>query len=157
MNDTFNEVTTGKTNKVVLCWVVGVCFLTLAMVIFKQVMVVPHQPSQPGFLSDLIIVAARTTARNQKIDESTRLLRAEASDSHTLAFYYDLVSYDAHPAGFDLSATRLGVVKAVCDSQRLRESSILALGGTYVFIYGSKNIKEIGRFEVNKQLCDSAP
>ncbi len=141
----------------VLCWVLGLCFLTLAMVIFKQIMVVPHQPSQPSFLGDLIIVTARTNARNQKIDENTILVRTEATNSHTLAFYYDLVSYDADPAGFDLSATRLGVVKAVCDSQRLRESSILALGGTYVFIYGSKNIKEIGRFEVNKQLCDSAP
>ncbi len=136
-----------------LPWAFGLLFLGLVGVLVKQAFEETPEPSKPSFLSDLIILTARTTAQNRRIDEDTIFVRAQAANSHAIRFYYTLVNYDTHPDDFDLAATQSVITKAVCDSQMPRDQSIISLGGTVIYIFGSKNVKEIARFEVNKQSC----
>jgi hypothetical protein len=143
-----------KTNTFILSWVCLLCLLMLAALIFKLTMVPPHQPSTPSYLSDLIVLTARVTAQNRVIDQDNTFIRAQAINSHTLEYYYNLTNYDTDPTSFDLNLAKHNVIKSVCDAHKSKENPILKLGGTYVFIYGSKNTKEIGRVEINKQSCD---
>ncbi|ROM55155.1 hypothetical protein BK648_06560 [Pseudomonas poae] len=146
---------TEKTKKAFWYSAWGLLFLSLAGVLVKQAFEEPPQPSKPDYLSDLIMFTARTMAGNRMIDEDTTFVRAEAANSHAIKFYYTLVNYDTNPNDFDLSTAKSKVTRSVCDSERLKERSIMALGGTYIYIFGSKNVKEIGRFDINKQSCDS--
>lgn len=132
-------------------------FLGIAAVLIKQATEDTPQPSKPTFLSDLIIITARTQARNWLVDENTKLVSVEAVNSHTIAYYYSLLNYDADASGFDLDNTRSAVLQMFCDPKNFRDQSIFSLGGTYVYVFGSKSVKEIGRFEFNKQDCDGAP
>ena len=119
----------------------------------KQAFEERREPSKPSFLSDLIILTARTTPRDRKVNEDVTLVRAEAANSHAIKFYYTLVNYDTAPDDFDFDTAKSDITEAVCAKQLAREQSIVNLGGTFIYIFGSKNVKEIGRFEIDKQSC----
>ncbi|MFL1387385.1 hypothetical protein ACI77F_06880 [Pseudomonas tritici] len=143
---------TEKTKKALVYSAWGLLFLSLAAVLVIQAFQETPQPSKPSFLSDLIILTARTTPRNRVIDENTTFVRAEAADSHAIKFYYTLTHYDTDPD--DLGLIKSSITKAVCAAQMPKDQSIISLGGTLIYIFGSKNVKEVGRFEINKQSCN---
>jgi len=146
-------VATEKTKKVFWYSAWGLLFAGLAGVLIKQAFEETPEPSKPSYLSDLIILTARTTARNRMVNEDIRFDRAEAANSHAIRFYYTLVNYDTQPDSFDLDATFSDITQAICAAQMPKDSSILTLGGTFIYIFGSKNVKEVGRFEIDKQSC----
>lgn len=128
--------------------------LSLVAVLVIQAFQDTPEPSKPSFLSDLIIVTARTMPGNRKIDEGVTFVRAQAADSHTLQFIYTLDNYDTHPEDVDFAEMKSSTTQAVCAKQMPREQSIISLGGTIIFIYGSKTVNEVARIEVNKQSCE---
>lgn len=137
-------------------WGFALLFVGIAAVLIKQATEETPEPSKPAFLSDLIIITAQTHARNWKVDENTEIFRMEATNSHTITIYYSLLNYDSDGSGFDLDATKSAVIKIFCDPKNFQEQSIFSLGGTYVYVFGSKNVKEISRFEFNKQSCEGS-
>ena len=145
---------TAKTKKAFVYSAWGLLFLSLVGVLVIQAFQETPQPGKTTFLSDLIIVTARTTPGNRKIDEHLTFVRAEAANSHALKFYYTLVDYDTHPEDVDLGVMKSSITQAVCAAQMPRDQSIISLGGTFIYIFGSKNVKEVGRFEINKQSCN---
>ena len=140
---------TDETKKGFWRWGFVLLFVGIAAVLIKQATEETPEPSKPSFLSDLIIVTARTHARNWKVDENTELVRMEATNSHTITVYYSLLNYDSDVSSFNLEATKSAVVN-------IEKQSIFSLGGTYVYVFGSKNVKEIGRFEFNKKNCEGS-
>jgi hypothetical protein len=148
-----DNVATEKTKKVFWYSAWGLLFVGLAGVLIKQAFEETPEPSKPSYLSDLIILTARTTARNWMVNEDIRFDRAEAANSHAIKFYYTLVNYDTQPDSFDLDATFADITEVVCAAQMSKGSPILTLGGTLIYIFGSKNEKEVGRFEIDKQTC----
>ena len=147
---------TDETKKGFWRWGFVLLFVGIAAVLIKQATEETPEPSKPSFLSDLIIVTARTHARNWKVDENTELVRMEATNSHTITVYYSLLNYDFDVSSFDLEATKSAVVNTFCDPENFEKQSIFSLGGTYVYVFGSKNVKEIGRFEFNKKNCEGS-
>ena len=137
-------------------WVWGLIAVAVVTILTIQSMQDPPPTSKPSYLSDLIIGTARTFPRSRMLDEDTLFVRAEATNSHTLTAYYTLVNYDTHAEGFDMDAIKSEMIRLFCVPKNLTENSILALGGTYVYVYGSKKVREIGRVEINKHNCDSA-
>ncbi len=143
-----------KTKKAFVYSAWGLLFLSLVAVLVIQAFQETPQPSKPTFLSDLIIVTARTTPGNRIIDEDITFVRAEAANSHALKFYYTLTRYATHPDAVDLGLMKANITQAACATQMRSEQSILSLGGTLIYIFGSKDVKEVGRFEINKQSCE---
>lgn len=131
----------------------GLLFVAVAGILVKQAFEETPEPSKTSFLSDLIILTARTTRANQVVNEDITFARAEAANSHAIKLYYTLVNYDTAPDDFDFDTTKSDITEAVCAKQLAREQSIINLGGTFIYIFGSKNVKEIGRFEIDKQSC----
>lgn len=132
----------------------GAVAVAVVAILTLQAMQDPPPTSKPSFLSDLIIITARTLPNHRLVDENTTFIRAQAANSHTLMLYYNVPGYDAGPNDFNVAEVKSVVAKSVCDSEMKKEQSILSLGGTYVYVYSSKHVKEIGRFEVNKQSCE---
>ena len=54
----------------------------------------------------------------------------------------------------DLGMLKSNITTAVCAAQMPKEQSIMSLGGTLIYIFGSKNVKEVERFEISKQNCN---
>lgn len=144
---------TEQPKKSFIPWALGLVFLSLVGVLVIQAFQETPEPSKTSFLSDLIIVTARTTPGNRKIDDDVTFVRAEAANSHELKFIYTLANYDTHPEDFDFAEMKSSTTQSVCAKQMPREQSIISLGGTIIFIYGSKTVKEVARIEVNKQSC----
>ncbi|MBN2978750.1 hypothetical protein [Pseudomonas lactucae] len=143
-----------KTRKTLAYSAWGLLFLSLVGVLVIQAFQETPQPSKTTFLSDLIIVTARTTPQNRKIDEDITFVRAQAANSHALKFYYTLTRYDTHPDDIDLDVMKSNITQATCAAQLRSDQSILSQGGTLIYIFGSKNVKEVGQFEINKQSCE---
>ncbi len=127
--------------------------LSLVAVLVIQAFQDTPEPSKPSFLSDLIIVTARTTRGDRPVNDDLTLVRAEAANSHALKLYYTLTHYDTNPADVDLGVMKANITEGVCAAQLQSDQSILSLGGTLIYIFGSKAVKEVGRFEVDKQSC----
>lgn len=143
-----------KTRKTLVYSAWGLLFLSLAGVLVIQTFQETPQPSKPTFLSDLIILTARTMPQNRIIDEDITFVRAQAANSHALKFYYTLTRYDTHPEDVDLGVIKSNITEAACATQMRSDQSILSLGGTLIYIFASKNVKEVGQFEINKQSCE---
>ncbi len=140
-----------KTNKAFVYSAWGLLFLSLIAVLIIQAFQETPLPSKPTFLSDLIIVTARATPGNRMIDENKTFVRAEAANSHALKLYYTLPHYDTHPGDVDLSVMKSSITKAACAVQMRSDQSLLSLGGTLIYIFGSKNVKNVEQFEIDKQ------
>ncbi|MBE0471120.1 MAG: hypothetical protein IBX55_16615 [Methyloprofundus sp.] len=87
------------------------------------------------------------------IDDETRLDRTAVEPRARMVYYYTLINFSSSDFDVDWVKTTLKpiVKQNVCETEDMKRS--LQYGGTYTFIYAGNDVREIGRFDINRSDC----